>query len=125
MAKEKFPVPDLPGWESLPFAAARLRVKRQRLFQMGTEEHKLKSLHKLPGAGDRPAAYVVATAEIDALLEVQRAAIAGHDETGTPLDKDGLVVNPDTGKAPGQGTHRAYAGPEALSLTPAGVAAAQ
>jgi hypothetical protein len=125
MAKEKFPVPDLPGWESLPFAAKRLGVKRQRLFQMGAEEGKLQTLHKLDGAGDRPAAYVVKTTEIDALLEVQRAAIAGHDEAGTPLNKGGLVVDPDTGKVPGQGTHHSYVGPESLSLTPAGIAAAQ
>ncbi len=96
MARERSPVPVLPGWESLPFAAKRLGVKRQRLFQMGAEEGKLKTLHQIPGDGDRPAAYVVATREVDALLEVQRAAIVGHSGCPVCAGADGKVnVSPD------------------------------
>jgi hypothetical protein len=52
-------IPVLEGQVSLPVAAKRLNVTRQRLFQM-VDEGKLTSIHKIPGAGARPAAYVIA-----------------------------------------------------------------
>ena len=61
-------VPVLTGWVSLPVAAKRLRVKRQRLFQMGVEEDKLDSLRQVPGGAERPAAYVISEAELCRLL---------------------------------------------------------
>jgi hypothetical protein len=64
-------VPVLTGWVSLPVAAKRLRVKRQRLFQMGVEENKLGSLRQVPGGAERPAAYVISEAELCRLLREQ------------------------------------------------------
>jgi len=66
-------VPVLVGWVSLPGAAKRLEVKRQRLFQMG-EEDKLGSLHYILGAEERPALYVIAEAE---LYRLQREQLKG------------------------------------------------
>lgn len=64
----------LEGWLSLPTAAEDLRVTRQRVFQMGAEEGKLTSLRQVPGAGERPAAYVVGEAEVCKLRRTQLEA---------------------------------------------------
>jgi hypothetical protein len=77
-------VPVLIGWVSLPVAAKRLNVKRQRLFQMGVEEGKLDSLHNILGAEERPALYVISEAELCRLRREQlEAAIkaAEHDDS--------------------------------------------
>jgi hypothetical protein len=66
-------IPELAGWYSLPVAAEILGVSRQRLFQMG-EEEKLGTLRRISGVGTRPAAYVVAAAEVDKLLAAKSAA---------------------------------------------------
>lgn len=66
---------DLEGWISFPVAAERLGVSRQRFFQMA-EEKKLKTARKIPGTGERPAAYVVREAEINEMLQQQEAAAA-------------------------------------------------
>lgn len=63
---------DLEGWIAFPVAAERLKVSRQRFFQMA-EEGKLKTARKIPGTGERPAAYVVREAEIDEMLRQQEA----------------------------------------------------
>lgn len=78
-------IPVLAGWVSLPVAAKRLEVKRQRLFQMGVEEDKLDTLHQIPGGSrSRPAAYVISEAELCRLQRGQlEAAIkaAQRDDT--------------------------------------------
>jgi Holliday junction resolvasome RuvABC DNA-binding subunit len=73
-------VPVLPGWVSLPVAATRLEVTRQRLFQMADEE-KLTTIHQIPGAGKRPAAYVIAEDEVVRLEREQEAARAASRRT--------------------------------------------
>jgi hypothetical protein len=72
---ERRPVPVLAGWSSLPDAARKLRVTRQRLFQMGAEEDKLVSMRAIPGAGTRPSAYVVGDAEV---CRLRRAQLTGE-----------------------------------------------
>jgi choline dehydrogenase-like flavoprotein len=72
-------IPVLAGWMAFPAACARLGVSRQRLFQM-KGEGKLRSVHKILGAADRPALYVVAEAEVEKLLREQRKA----DEKARP-----------------------------------------
>lgn len=67
-------VPELEGQLSLPEAGALLRVTRQRVFQMGAEEHKLESLRYIRGGKNRPAAYVVATGEILKLRAIEVCA---------------------------------------------------
>lgn len=77
-------IPVLIGWVSLPVAAKRLEVKRQRLFQMGVEEDKLSSLHQIPGERERPAAYVISEAELCRLRREQLEAgvkAAQRDDT--------------------------------------------
>jgi hypothetical protein len=71
-------VPELEGWVSLPAAGEDLSATRQRLFQM-KKEGKWKTIHKIRGAGGRPALYVVSTKEVAELVKTQRAA-AGYDE---------------------------------------------
>jgi hypothetical protein len=73
-------VPELDGWLSLPVAAQKLGVSRQRVFQM-IQEDRIKSVRQIPGVGDRPAAYVVRLAEIDQLV-----AGAEPVEHATPLE---------------------------------------
>jgi len=76
-------VPVLVGWVSLPGAAKRLEVKRQRLFQMG-EEDKLGSLHYILGAEERPALYVIAEAELYRLKREQlKGAIKAAERDGS------------------------------------------
>ena len=76
-------VPVLVGWVSLPGAAKRLEVKRQRLFQMG-EEDKLGSLHYILGAKERPALYVIAEAELYRLKREQlKGAIKAAERDGS------------------------------------------
>jgi hypothetical protein len=119
-------IPELAGWVSLPAVGDMLHVSRQRIYQMGLNERKFASIHKIAGKGSevpgerkRPAIYVVSTKEAEEFLAAQRAAgIARHDEAGNPLDADGRVVDPDSGKAPEKGKHHS------LALTPAGLAAA-
>jgi hypothetical protein len=72
-ARVKVEVPELEGQVSLPKAGLELGVSRQRMFQM-IDEGKLKTVRRIPGAGVRPAAYVISTAERDGLLAAQRAA---------------------------------------------------
>lgn len=67
-------IPVLDGWVSLPVAAVRLKVSRQRLFQM-VDEGKLITIHQILGAGDRPAAYVVREVEVTRLQAEQLAAV--------------------------------------------------
>lgn len=71
-------IPVLAGWVSLPVAAKRLNVTRQRLFQM-VDEGKLTTIHRVPGAGDRPAAYVIRDTEVDRLQKEQAAALEPAD----------------------------------------------
>jgi hypothetical protein len=87
-------IPVLEGWLSLPKAARLLSVTRQRVFQMGAEEDKLTSLRLIPGAGDRPAAYVVGEAEVCKLRREQlEAKIASVKAAGDP---DGLAGELET-----------------------------
>lgn len=72
-------VPVLRGWVSFPDAADRLHVSRQRIFQM-LDERKLASARRLPGSGDRPAAYVISEKEMERLLAEQAAAEAAAQE---------------------------------------------
>lgn len=77
-------IPVLEGWSSLPVAADALSVTRQRVFQMGAEESKLTSLRYIPGAGNRPAAYVVSESEVCRLRREQLdAAIKAAQGDGT------------------------------------------
>lgn len=80
----KVVIPVLPGWVSLPVAAAQLDVKRQRLFQM-IDEGKLTTVHRIPGAGSRPAAYVVRVEEVNRLLAEQKAAEARVTASEVPV----------------------------------------
>lgn len=73
MAVDRSWVPPLKGYVSFPVVARRLKVSRQRVFQM-LDERKLTSAVQLPGAGDRPAAYAITVRELDRLLAEQRAA---------------------------------------------------
>jgi hypothetical protein len=66
-------VPELEGKVSLPVVGLKLKVSRQRIFQM-IDEEKLRTVRRIPGAGVRPAAYVIDTAELDELLAAQLAA---------------------------------------------------
>ena len=71
--RENVEVPVLEGKVSLPKAGLELHVSRQRMFQM-IAEGKLPSARRIPGAGKRPAAYVIDQVELDSLLAAQRAA---------------------------------------------------
>jgi hypothetical protein len=85
-------VPVLEGWVSLPVAAGRLEVKRQRIFQMGTEENKLASLRKVLGSGKRPAVYVVSEAELCRLRREQlEAAIRVAQDTDEGRHEVGIL----------------------------------
>lgn len=75
----KINCPVLEDWHSLPWCAIELGVKRQTMFQQA-EEGKLTSLRRLPGAGTRPAAYVISTAELSRLRLEQAAAIRAAEE---------------------------------------------
>jgi hypothetical protein len=66
-------IPELEGYISLPRAGKKLKVSRQRLFQM-VDEGVLTSIRRISGAGSRPAAYVVKTVEVEKLLQAQREA---------------------------------------------------
>lgn len=77
-------MPVLKGWVSFPAAAHRLSISRQRVFQM-LDEGKLPSARQLPGAGDRPAAYVISDKEMDRLLAEQAAAEEASQETEKEL----------------------------------------
>lgn len=83
-------VPVLKGWHTFPVAADRLGVRRQRVFQM-LDERKLTSARKLPGSGDRPAAYVISDAELERLLAEQRAA---SEEADADEDAGELAAAP-------------------------------
>jgi len=72
-------IPVLEGWVSLPVAADRLSVTRQRIFQM-VDEGKLTTIHQIPGAGSRPAAYVISEPEVARLEREQEAAAHAADE---------------------------------------------
>lgn len=72
-------VPVLKGWNTFPRVADELGIARQRVFQM-LDERKLTSVRKLPGSGERPAAYVISDAELERLLAEQRAATAATEE---------------------------------------------
>lgn len=69
-------VPVLKGWHSFPEVALKLGVARQRIFQM-LDEGKLLSARRVPGAGERPAAYVISTRELERLKAEQLAATEG------------------------------------------------
>jgi hypothetical protein len=64
MGTRKFDIPPLEGYTSLPAARVTLRVTRQRIYQMGVDEGIFATIRSIPGAGDRPAAYVVQNAEV-------------------------------------------------------------
>lgn len=66
-------IPVLAGWLSLPDAAQRMGKTRQRAYQMA-DDGVLKTVRQIPGAGPRPAAYVVRETEIDNLVARERAA---------------------------------------------------
>lgn len=66
-------MPELKGYVSFPKVAEQLDVSRQRVFQM-LDERKLKTARRLPGTGDRPAAYMITEAERDRLVAEQKAA---------------------------------------------------
>lgn len=92
-------IPVLDGWTSLPVAAARLDVTRQRLFQM-VDEEKLTSVRQVLGAGSRPAAYVVGEAELCRLRRAQleaalTAATAAEPEEAAALRKQLAEVQLD------------------------------
>jgi len=69
-------VEELDGWLSLPVAAQRLGVTRQRVYQM-IQEGRIPSaaVRKIPGVGDRPAADVVREAEIDQIVAAELAHV--------------------------------------------------
>lgn len=90
--REKPVIKVLEGWEGLPAAAARLGTTRQRLFQMGAEEGKLRTLRLIPGAGDRPTAYVVATREIDALIAKRQQIDAARERGEAGAEEDPVAV---------------------------------
>jgi hypothetical protein len=71
--KAKVVVKELPGLVSLPRAGTLLGVSRQRIFQMGLEEGVFDSIRFIAGAGERPAAYVISTDELDRFLRMQAA----------------------------------------------------
>jgi hypothetical protein len=73
MAGSRDWVPVLRGWVSFPAAAHKLDMTRQRMFQM-LDEGKLTSVRRVPGAGDRPAAYLISDREMERLLAEQAAA---------------------------------------------------
>jgi len=64
MGTRKFAIPPLEGYTSLPAARLTLKVTRQRIYQMAVDEGIFTTIRSLPGAGDRPAAYVVWNAEL-------------------------------------------------------------
>lgn len=94
--KQKKVVPVLVGWISLPDAAKRLSVKRQRLFQMGVEEDKLTSLRHILGEKERPALYVIAEAE---LCRLRREQLAGHIKAAESAIKAAERDDSDEGRA--------------------------
>jgi hypothetical protein len=71
----KINCPVLKGWHSLPWCAIELSISRQSMFQKA-EDGELSSLCWLPGGAERPAAYVISTAELDRLRAEQAAARA-------------------------------------------------
>lgn len=83
-------IPDLPGWMSLPAVGDALDVTRQRVYQMGLNERKFRTIHKIPGKApdepgqrNRPAVYVVRTTEVEEFQAAQQAVIAGHAGDGS------------------------------------------
>ena len=79
MAGSRDWVPVLKGWVSFPAAADKLGISRQRMFQM-LDEGKLTSVRRVPGAGDRPAAYLITAREMERLVAEQAAAEAASQE---------------------------------------------
>jgi hypothetical protein len=83
-------VPVLEGWLSIPVAAKRLGVSRQRVFQMPDEEPpKLTQIYQIPGEKERPAAYVVSEKEVNELIakmreEAERKARVAADAVPVP-----------------------------------------
>lgn len=66
-------IPDLTGWTSVPAAAQDIGVSRQWLFDLITAG-KITSARRIPGTGDRPAAIVMRTAEVEQLKLLRQAA---------------------------------------------------
>jgi hypothetical protein len=81
----------LEGWRSLPDAAVPLGVTRQRLFQM-VDEGKLPSVRQVPGAGSRPAAYVISEAELCRLRREQLQAAIGALEAASDAEPGDLAL---------------------------------
>jgi hypothetical protein len=66
-------IPDLPGWTAAPVAAEQIGLSRQWLADMinaGT----IKTAHKLPGTGERPAVIMIRTAEVKTLAKAREEA---------------------------------------------------
>ena len=82
-------VPVVRGWHSFPEVAAELGVRRQRVFQM-LDEGKLTSARRLPGSGDRPAAYMISSRELARLKAEQKSAAEGTEDA----DAGELVAAP-------------------------------
>lgn len=82
MSTRKFDITPLEGYTSLPAARVVLRVTRQRIFQMGVDEGVFTTIRSIPGAGSRPAAYVVWNAELLWFRRDQCGPCAGRMDAG-------------------------------------------
>ncbi len=70
---DRRPIPPLQGWTAVPVAGLEIGVSRQWIFDMITAG-KIKTARQIPGSGDRPAAIVIRTAEVDELTRLRAAS---------------------------------------------------
>jgi hypothetical protein len=66
-------LPPLVGWTAVPVAGQETEMSRQWIFDLITSG-KIKTARQIPGTGDRPAAIVMRTAEVEELKRLRQAA---------------------------------------------------
>lgn len=71
--EDRAALPPLAGWTAVPVAGQEVGVSRQWIFDMITAG-KVKTARQIPGTGDRPAAIVIRTVEVEELTKLRQAA---------------------------------------------------
>jgi hypothetical protein len=67
-------LPVLPGWVILSAAAVELGVSRQYMFKQA-EDGGLKTVHQIPGTGQRPAAIVMRRSELARMKQAREERV--------------------------------------------------
>ncbi len=75
---DRKPIPPLQGWTAVPVAGQEIGVSRQWIFDMITAG-KIKTARQIPGSGDRQAAIVMRTAEVEELKALRAASQSCED----------------------------------------------